>query len=353
MPMKETQSLKRVIFGIYVWAAAFALATAAYGQATPPNRGVLLRPQTPTLLQRPAFGVSACAAGMLNLRITTGNDDLRGGNDNLNVEVHFANGDMQTVANVNKGTNWPNQSVNTVGINLSHQVAPNEIRQIRLVHSANGGYNPPSARQAAATATPAGPLLAPIYAAEGAHTEDNWDMAELQAFALGKGVSVPIASSGFHRFTGSNPSFDINTHPGVGCPTGKQVKSISFTFSTADDDLRGGKDNLNITILFRDGTSQAATNVNHSQNWPNGSTKGAEILVSRSVTIDQIRGFTLEDTFTGASGGDNWNMASMQADAALADGSHYTIAKAGFHRFSADWSGPKAKQISISAHPIN
>jgi hypothetical protein len=307
--MKETQSRKRVLFGIYAWATACALAAAAYGQATPPNRGVLLRPQSGTLLQR----VGGCAVGMLNLRITTGNDDLRGGNDNLNVEVHFANGDMQTVTNVNKGANWPNQSVNTVSINLTHQVAPNEIRQIGLVHSARGSYTPPSTRQGAAMTTPVGPLLAPIYVAEGAHTEDNWDMAELQAFALGKGVNVPIASSGFHRFTGSNPSFDINAQPGVGCPNGKQVKSISFTFSTADDNLRGGNDNLNIAILFTDGTSQAANNVNHSQSWPNGSTKGAEILLNRLVTIDQIRGFTLEDTFTGGSGGDNWNMASMQA----------------------------------------
>ncbi len=350
--MKETQSRKRLLFVKHAWALACALA-AAYSQTTPPNGGVLMRPQAPTLLQRPAFGVSACTVGMLDLRITTGNDDLRGGNDNLNVEIHYANGDMQTAANVNKGATWPNQSVNTVAINLTHPVGPGEIKQLRLVHSAQAGYIPPSSRQIAGSATPAGPILAPVNAAQGIQSEDNWDMAELQAFALGKGVNVPIASSGFHRFTGSNPSFDINAQPGVGCPTGKQVKSISFTFSTADDDLRGGKDNLNITILFADGTSQAANNVNHSQNWPNGSTKGAEILLSRPVTIDQIRGFTLEDTFTGGSGGDNWNMASMQADAALADGSHYTIAKAGFHRFSADWSGPKAKQIRISAHPIN
>jgi hypothetical protein len=348
--MKEIESRKRRLFGASTWAIVCALATAAHGQATPPNRGVLLRPQSGTLLDRAA----SCTVGMLNLRITTGNDDLRGGNDNLTVEIHFANGDIQTAANVNQGANWPNQSVNTVSINLSRQVAPSEVRQLRLVHSAQAGYVTPSARQGALTASPVtGPMLGPINAAQGIQSEDNWDMAELQAFALGKGINVPIASSGFHRFTGSNPSFDINAQPGIACPTGKQVKSISFTFSTADDDLRGGNDNLNISILFTDGTSQAANNVNHSQNWPNGSVKGTDILLNRLVTLDQIRGFTLEDTFTGGSGGDNWNMASVQADAVLADGSHYTIAKSGFHRFSSDWSGPKAKQIRISAHQIN
>lgn len=322
-------------------------ATSCFGQGQ--NRGILISPRPPALLSG-----GACTLGLLNLRITTGNDDLRGGKNNLDVEVRFANGDMQTATNVNKGANWPNHSVNVVGIHLNHPVAPNEIRQIRLVHSAQGGYVPPSAGQVGTVVTPvAGPALAAIHAAQGVQTEDNWDMAEFQAFGLGNGVNVPIASFGFHRFTGSNPSLDVNTQPGVGCPARNQVTKISFTFWTADDDLRGGNDNLNISILFADGTSQAATNVNHSQNWPNGSTKAAEILLNRFATIDQIRGFMLEDTFTGGSGGDNWNMASMQADAVLADGSYHTIAKAGFHRFSADWNGPKAKQITIQAHPIN
>lgn len=325
-------------------------AMAANGQTPPPNRGALLHPESPTLLQQG----SACKVSGLQLIITTGNDDLRGGNNNLNVEIHYANGDMQTATNVNKGAPWANQSVNTVGIQLKQPVAPNQIKQIRLIHSATGSYTPPDAGQIGITHAPVvGPMLTPIYAAEGVHTEDNWDMSEFQAFAMAKGVNVPIASSGFHRFTGSNPSFDINANPGVTCATGNRVKQITFTFVTADDDLRGGNDNLNISILFTDGTSQSASNINHSQNWPNGSTKGADILLSRSVTTDQIRGFTLEDTFTGGPGGDNWNMASMQADAFLWDGSYHTIAKSGYHKFSADWSGVKAKQITIPAHQIN
>jgi len=175
----------------------------------------------------------------------------------------------------------------------------------------------------------------------------------LQAFGLGNGVDVPIASFGAHRFTGSNPSLDINAHPAAGCPTGHQVTRISFTFKTADDDLRGGNDNLNIRVLFADGTSQSEPNVNHNQNWPNGSTKDAEVLLNRLVDMSQIRGFTLEDTFTGGSGGDNWNMASMQADASLADGTKHTIGKFGFHRFSSDQSGTKARQITVPSQPIN
>jgi hypothetical protein len=137
----------------------------------------------------------------------------------------------------------------------------------------------------------------------------------------------------------------------VGCQTGNQVSSISFTFRTADDDLRGGKDNLDIAIHFADGTSQSEPNVNHGDRWADGSTKGAEILLARPVTIDQIKSISLSDTFAGGSGGDNWNMSSMQADA-LVNGQYHTIAQYGFHRFSADWNGAKARQITIQAHPI-
>lgn len=314
------------------------------------QNGALLNPQPRILLNGPA---ASCAISQLDLRITTGKDDLRGGKNNLDVEVHFANGDMQTAPNVNKGANWPNDSVRTVAVPLNHPVAPDQIRQIRLVHSAQGGFNPPSAGQAAMDTTPVGAGAAPILLAEGVHSEDNWDMAEFQAFGLAKTINVPIASFGFHRFTGSNPSLDISAHPAAGCPDGRQVTAILFTFATSDDDLRGGNDNLNVAIQFANGPAQSELNVNHSQNWPNGSTNNVEIQLNRSVEMSQIRAFTLADTFSGGSGGDNWNMASMQAVAILADGSRHTIAKSGFHRFSADPNGPKARTIAIPAQPIN
>jgi len=334
----------------FLAAMCLVFSNAAHGQGAAPSRGILLKPQSGTLVQHS----SGCTVGMLNLRIATGKDDLRGGKDNLNVEVHFSNGDMQTATNVNNGANWPNDSVTSVSIHLNRPVSPAEIKSIRLVHSAQAAYAVPSGRQGAVSASPiSGPALGPIYAAQGIQTEDNWDMAQFQAFGLGAGVNVPVASYGFHRFTGSYPSLDINAQPGMGCPSANQVSSLSFTFSTADDDLRGGNDNLSITVLFADGTSQSEANVNHSQRWPDGSTKGAEILLNRPVTIDQIRGLTLETTFSGGSGGDNWNMAAMQTDALLVNGTHHTIAKSGFHRFSSDWTGPKARQISISTHAIN
>src|SRR5262249_14561119 len=242
-----------------------------------------------------------------------------------------------------------NNSTNVVSISLNKSVSPSQIKSITLIHSASGGYNAPSGNGIVAVGT----VAAPIVLANGVKSEDNWDMPQFQALARGKAINVPVASAGFKRYTGSAATFDISAQPGAGCPTGKQVTKISFTFVTADDDLRGGNDNLNVTISFADGTSQSEANLNHGQNWPNGSTKGAEVILNRPVALDQIRSFTLSDTFTGGSGGDNWNMASVQADATLVDGTYHTIAQSGFHRFSSDWGGSKARQITINTHPIN
>src|SRR5215471_3344371 len=292
------------------------------GTITPNTKGVL-NPQRIGAIS------PGCTVDQLQIIVRTGNDDLRGGQDNLNVEVHLADGSMQVTNNVNQGANWANGSTNTVNVALKQPAAPDQIKLIRLVHMAQGGYNPPSTGALAANITPAGPLLAPITAAQGIKSEDNWDMAEFQAFGRGKGINVPIASFGFHRFTGSYPSLDINAQTGVGCPGSNLVSMISFTFSTGNDDLRGGKDNLDITIHFTDGTTQSEPNVNHGERWPDGSTKGAEVLLDRAVTIDQIQSITLSDTFSGGSGGDNWNMNSMEA-AAWVGSSYRTIANFGF-----------------------
>jgi len=97
------------------------------------QNGALLNPQPRTLLNGSA---GSCSISQVNLRITTGKDDLRGGKNNLDVEVHLANGDMQTVPNVKKSSKRPNDSVRIVSISLNHPVAPDQIRQIRLFHSA-------------------------------------------------------------------------------------------------------------------------------------------------------------------------------------------------------------------------
>lgn len=160
----------------------------------------------------------SCAVNRLHLRFATGDDDLRGGHDNLNIVVYFAGGGYQLAANVNQSRNWPNNSVNLVEIPLNRPIPVNEIQSFRLVHIADGGFNIASLPE---LATPA----APIAIAQAFQSPDNWNMAEVTVAALGNGVSFRIAGHGFHRFTGSNPDLVFNTKVpanacGSGSPTG-------------------------------------------------------------------------------------------------------------------------------------
>ncbi len=307
----------------------------AYGQATRPS-GILMNPHRPTMLG------DGCLISRLQLRIRTGNDDLRGGGNNLNIEVHLADGTVQFANNVNHNANWPNNSLNVVEIPLQQPIPPGNVRQLRLIHLAQGGFKP------ALTPSPGQPLDPVLSAAAGVKTEDNWDMAEVQASGIGNNgySSIPIASFGPHRFTGSQPSLDINARHDIACSGAGEVTALNFTFRTGNDDLRGGHDNLNIAIHFANGTSQAETNANQSQRWADGTTHQVSVVLNQPVTIDQIKSATLETTFTGGSGGDNWNMDSVDI-AAFVDGKLQHVGTSGFHRFSADWTGPKAKTLTV------
>src|SRR3982751_5539836 len=93
------------------------LASMVFGQVTKPT--ILLSPQRTTIAG------PGCTVNQLQLSFRTANDDLRGGQNNLNVEVHFADGAMQVANNVNRGANWAKNSTNTVSVPLQHPVAPN------------------------------------------------------------------------------------------------------------------------------------------------------------------------------------------------------------------------------------
>ncbi|MHB8557311.1 MAG: hypothetical protein ACYDCU_04220 [Candidatus Acidiferrales bacterium] len=161
-----------------------------------------------------------CDVTQIRLRIGTGGDDLRGGQDNLNIIIYFTGAKPQVALNVNSNANWPNNSTHMVVIPLKPPVAPSEVRAIRLFHVADGSFD---VQSLASALTPA----APIEIAKAIQSPDNWDMSGLQASALGNGVGLRIASVGFHRFTGSNPDLTIYVAPkvmakacGTGRPTG-------------------------------------------------------------------------------------------------------------------------------------
>lgn len=75
----------------------------------------------------------------LQLEIRTGGDDLRGGNDNLNVHVVLKNGTRETHTNVNNRGRWINNYCETVTLKLRTPVKLADIACVELQTSFSGG----------------------------------------------------------------------------------------------------------------------------------------------------------------------------------------------------------------------
>ncbi len=77
----------------------------------------------------------------LRLTIGTGSDDLRGGNDNLDVEVVFSDNSKKLLRNVNGSRRWIGNYQQTVEQDLGREIDPSMIRRVVLRTHFSGGFN--------------------------------------------------------------------------------------------------------------------------------------------------------------------------------------------------------------------
>lgn len=120
----------------------------------------------------------------LKLDVKTGSDDLRGGNDNVSVEVVLADGQRIKKDNINRGKRWIDRSWNSVGISLPDTVRAGQVRSVSLKTSFGGGIG-----------------------------GDNWNLDELNAeLRVGGAVvqSCKRTGSPLVRFDGNNRPLDVN-----------------------------------------------------------------------------------------------------------------------------------------------
>src|SRR5262249_26037804 len=149
--------------------------------------------------------------------------------------------------------------------------------------------------------------------------------------ATGNGVDQVLATHGFKRFTGSDKSLAIP----VVVPGPTQANRLDLTIRTGGDDLRGGNDNLNVSLRYRDGRTQSVPNVNGGSRWGDNSTNLVSINLDHAVVPNDVVAVTLQTTFGGGIGGDNWNLNSIQV-AAVGDHVNQVIFTNGFKRFTGD-----------------
>ncbi|MGX1930635.1 hypothetical protein [Flagellimonas sp. 2504JD4-2] len=233
-----------------------------------------------------------------------GKDDLRGGNDNLNLTVLYHGAAPQRVYNVNKGNKWIDDYSQIITIPLRRPVALNTIKSVQL-NTISGNDN------------------------------FNLDLLRIHVKGFNRNRKVyEKRGAPLKRFTGKDKTFVavINSKPPQArlatntstssptrastVPSRKPIDKLRFWIRTGDDDLRGGNDNLNIVVYYRNGGTQTIRNVNKGTRWKDNTTTSVDVRLNKTIyTTSDISKVVLQTTFRGGVGGDNWNLNSLHIEA--------------------------------------
>jgi len=217
----------------------------------------------------------------LMIEFSTGGDDLRGGNDNVNLIVLLRGGNRIRFNNVNQGMRWSGYSTHTVLRNLPVNLRVEDIGGVRLETTFGGGIG-----------------------------GDNWNLNRLVVWAFIGDQKRRLFDKGgnpLFRFTGNNR---VSEFP-FPAPPPPAPPMLNFQFSTGSDDLRGGNDNVNLIVLLRGGNQIRFDNVNLGVRWGNNSIHSVSRILPANLRFDDIFGVRIETTFHGGIGGDNWNLNGL------------------------------------------
>ena len=257
----------------------------------------------PPLIQNGHFPADGLVHELV-LGFATGGDDLRGGDDNVNVLVNLLDGRQESHKNVNLGARWIDNYLQYAEVALDRAVPFEQIAGLVVSTTFTGGLN-----------------------------GDNWDMDSLDVHTWGGGFYNKVKSVGRTRFTGENKVLNVpvhDVHAGKG-----EINRLWLTVNTGGDDLRGVNDNLSVTVRFRDGSAQHFANANGGQRWADNTSHTLQLDLNRAVKPSEVASIDLQTNFGGGVGGDNWNMDSISVRA-TGNGFDKIIATHGFKRFTGD-----------------
>ena len=241
----------------------------------------------------------------LLLTLQTGADDLRGGNDNLDLTLNLTSGAPQVYRNINLGSRWISNYEETECVVLSAPVLPSQIANVVLATTFGGGIG-----------------------------GDNWDLQFVEVRGKGGGNLdlKHLAQGGPHRFTGNDRTLTLpaSTQPLLAKGLADQLQ---LRFQTGGDDLRGGNDNVNVVVAFRGGGQLKFDNVNRSRRWADHSVNTVLLPIVPPVRPTDLVSLTLTTTFGGGLGGDNWNMDGLEV-LAVGNGIARKVGGYGYMRFT-------------------
>ena len=108
-----------------------------------------------------------------------------------------------------------------------------------------------------------------------------------------------------------NSNYDKQIPPSI--QTLDNNKTLYLTIDTGKDNLRGGNDNLAVTVVYRDNSKQIFPNVNLSATWVPLYCEVVPLSLNRTINSkSDIKQIILECSFGGGIGGENWDMKGIK-----------------------------------------
>ena len=251
----------------------------------------------------------------ITIDFKTGDDNLdhRDFQKNVDVRITIAGKPDLFLENVNKGENWPNNSVRRFLSPLPDGIAVTDIKTIAVIRgNAKGSWNNVDGAMA-----------------------DNWNLGKLTVVAnisengsMKRYVLADLKGAGrvpLYRFIYENrspcsycgdtfnytfPHIYTSTIPPTA--TARTNAKLSFTIGTGGDNLEGGNDNnVDITIRMRNSPQvYVLRNINAKRKWNNFTETSRVIEIMNSATMDfnDIKEVEVRHTGGGGIGADNWDV---------------------------------------------
>lgn len=247
---------------------------------------------------------------------STGDDNLdhRDFQKNVDVRITFNGKPDLFLENVNKGENWPNNSVRRFVSPLPANIVVTDIKTIAVLRgNAKGSWN--NVDGAMADNWNLGKLLVVANIAENGMMK-RYVLADL------KGVGrVPLYRFIYENrnpcsYCGDtfNYTFPHNYTPATTTPSisTRTNAKLSFTIATGGDNLEGGdNNNVDITIRMRNSPQvYVLRNINSKRKWNNftEASRVMEITNSAAMDFNDIKEVEVRHTGGGGIGADNWDV---------------------------------------------
>lgn len=284
------------------------------------------------------------AKNTITIDFKTGSDNLdhRDFQKNIDVKITIKNKPDLFLENVNKGQNWPNNSIRRFTAELPDNIVVQDLITITVTRGNAVGYT--------TTIDGAG--------------ADNWNLDKLT-------VTANIDENGVSRryvladLKSNRPPlfrfvYDQRTSCGSNCgysyshtflhqynalsPSAATVNrmpaQLSFTIGTGGDNLEGGNNNnVDITIRMKNSpTIYVLRNINGKRKWNNftETSRTMEIAKSTNLDLNDIKEVEVRHTGGGGFGADNWDVDKM----------YITISKDGTTKILLDKVGTPIKRFT-------